>query len=324
MNKEEWVALVQKSPFSSFFQTPECYDFYASLSFLKPFVFAVSENEKLVGLLCGYIIAEKNLLKRFFSRRAIVPGGLLLDENISENALQKLLNFTVKSLKNEVIYMEVRNYSDYSKFRSTVEKCCFCYQPQLNFHIQTQNAEIALKQLSSTKRRDIKISQRAGVETIEISDEKDLKNYYELLRNLYKSKVKTPLFPYEFFEKLKELPNGKVFGVKYQAKIIGGSACVFLENKAVYEWFACGLDKKFNHIYPSTLATWAGVEYAANNGYQYFDMMGAGKPGENYGVREFKAKFGGELVEFGRFLYVCNNFLYYIGQTAIKIIKRGK
>lgn len=31
-------------------------------------------------------------------------------------------------------------------------------------------------------------------------------------------------------------------------------------------------------------------------------MMGAGVPNDGgYGVRDFKAKFGGELVEYGRF-----------------------
>ena len=52
--------------------------------------------------------------------------------------------------------------------------------------------------------------------------------------------------------------------------------------------------------------------------------MGAGKPNEDYGVREFKSKFGGELVEFGRFERINNHFLYLIGKTGLKILKKFK
>ena len=92
----------------------------------------------------------------------------------------------------------------------------------------------------------------------------------------------------------------------------------------MYEWFVCGLDGKFKNIFPSTLATWAAIEYAAANGFKYFDMMGAGKPDEGYGVRDFKSKFGGTLVENGRFIAVNNLPLYRIGELYIKFIKKNK
>jgi len=324
INPEQWQQLIDSSPVASFFQTREWYDFCSTLSFLKPFVYAVSENDKLTALICGYVVAEGNVLKQFFSKRAIVLGGALLDENISEKTLHALLTYVKKDLKKQAIYLELRNFNDYTPFRPTFEKVGFAYQPHLNFHIATPDIETALKQLSSTKRRDVKISQKEGAEIIEITEEKDLRAYYALLEDLYKTKVKMPLFPYDFFQKLVKLSNGKIFGIKYQDQIIGGSVCVFLENRAVYELFACGLDRKFKNIYPSTLATWAGIEYAARNGYKYFDMMGAGKPDEDYGVREFKAKFGGELVEYGRFLCILQPCLYKLGKKVIQIIKSRK
>ncbi len=72
----QWSDLIKGNSTASFFQTAECYHFYASLDFMKPFVFGVSENDKLVGVMCGYVIADGNVAKKFFSRRAIVPGGL--------------------------------------------------------------------------------------------------------------------------------------------------------------------------------------------------------------------------------------------------------
>ncbi len=51
-------------------------------------------------------------------------------------------------------------------------------------------------------------------------------------------------------------------------------------------------------------------------------MMGAGKPQEDYGVRDFKSQFGGELVEYGRFIHVRNSLLYKIGKLGVKILKK--
>jgi lipid II:glycine glycyltransferase (peptidoglycan interpeptide bridge formation enzyme) len=51
-------------------------------------------------------------------------------------------------------------------------------------------------------------------------------------------------------------------------------------------------------------------------------MMGAGKPDESYGVRDFKAKFGGQLVEHGRFQIVLSPLLYEIGKMGVKMMKK--
>ncbi len=321
INPSQWAGLIKGNNTASFFQTKECYHFYQSLSFLEPFVYGVSEDEKLVGVMCGYMIADGNIGKRFFSRRAIVPGGLLLDANISSKALQNLLNEATRQLSSKAIYLEIRNYNDYSIFRPTIEAAGFVYNAHLNFHVATPDVESALMKLNATKRRDVKLSRNEGAAWNESNDPNDVRAYYKVLRDLYTQKVKTPLFPFEFFEKLVQLENGKLFVIKHQDKVIGGSVCVALPAVALYEWFVCGLDGQIKNVFPSTIATYAAIEYAANNGFERFDMMGAGKPDEAYGVREFKSKFGGKLVEHGRFLFVCKPGLYKLGKWMVKKMK---
>ncbi|MFT3754078.1 MAG: GNAT family N-acetyltransferase [Paludibacter sp.] len=288
---------------------------------MTPFVFGVSENDVLVGVISGYVIADGNIAKRFFSRRAIICGGLLADSRISEEATVELLKITRRKLKNKAIYIEFRNYTDYSAYRKAFEKAGFEYRPHLNFHVATPDVDVALKKLSSTKRRDVKLSYKSGAEWVETTEPQDIRDYYLLLSHLYKTKVKTPLFPFEFFEKLVQLPEGKLFAVKYNGEVIGGSLCVVLPDRTMYEWFVCGLDGKTKNIFPSTLATWSAIEYAASRGIERFDMMGAGKPNNGYGVRDFKAKFGGELVEHGRFLHLNQPNLYKLGKFVIDLYK---
>jgi len=317
----QWQELVVQSPTASFFQTPECYEFFTTFSFLTPFVFGVSENDKLVGVLSGYITSDGNIIKQYLSRRAIVGGGVLLDTGISEKALKQLLNAATKTLKRKAIYLEIRNYTNYSKYKNSFEAVGFTYTPHLNFHVPTPNVETALKNLSTTRRREIKLSIKAGAVWSETKDPDDVRAYYAILRDLYRNKVKTPLFPVEFFETLVQQSFGKLFVIKADNTIIGGSVCVVLSVNIMYEWFVCGLDGWIKNVFPSTIATWAAIEYSAANAFSCFDMMGAGKPDDGYGVRDFKSKFGGELVENGRFLYQINPVLFKIGKIAISIMR---
>ena len=96
----------------------------------------------------------------------------------------------------------------------------------------------------------------------------------------------------------------------------------FLLKRQIQYW--CGKDGVYPHVFPSCYATYAGIKYAAEHGCERFDMMGAGKPDEAYGVRDFKAKFGGSEVEHGRFLCVTKPLLYKIGVLGVKLLKKIK
>jgi len=317
----EWNKLIQASDTVSFFQTADCYHFYESLSFFEPFVFSVESDKRLKGLIQGCIRKEKDPIKRIFSRRAIVTGGALLAPDITNEELSALLNALRQSLCKRAIYIEIRNFNDYSQWKAIFEKRQFHYIPHLNFHIDTTSEDVIMSNLGKSRKRDIRTSLRDGASIIEKPTLQDVKSFYSILETLYHTKVKTPLFPFEFFEKLYVSGLGIYQLIQLNGEVIGGTLCVGLENKALYEWFACGLDGKYKNIHPSTLATFAGMKYGATHGYPLFDMMGAGKPDDSYGVRDFKAKFGGVQKEHGRFLCVTKPLFYKIGKLGVKFLK---
>ena len=317
---ESWDNLILSSSNSNFFQSKECYQFYKELSFLEPLLIAVEEDDILVGLACGYILSEKSIVKSVFSKRVIIPGGLLLDDTISESSLSELLEGLKKYFSKRIIYFEIRNLADFSKVKYIFIKNGFTYNQHLNFRIDTsQKQEDLFDKLSTSKQRQIKLSQKNSANQSEITNVADLKQFYQLLSNLYK-KIHKPLFPFEFFEKIVTHTFAKLILIKKDNNVLGGILLV-IDNMCTYEWFICGQNNQYPQIYPSVMATWAGIEYAAINGYKNFDFMGAGEPDKNYGVREFKSKFGGELVEHGRFLFVNNITLYVVSKTALKLIK---
>ncbi len=320
INIVEWKELYLASSYSSFFQSPECYQFYSQLSFMTPFVYAVEEEGELKALVSGYIIAEGGRIEQFFSKRAIINGGALIASDISNDALNLLLVKLKTELQHKAIFVEFRNFHDYSSYKSVFEKIGFEYHAHLNFQIDLTSVDEVFAKLSETKKRQVKQTLKAGVSYELTHNTEDIIDFYQILSELYRNKIKLPLFPLEFFETIIKDSMGQLIVLKENAIVLGGILCV-ADNKTVYEWFVCGLDKKIQNIYPSALATWAGIEHAVNLSCTRFDFMGAGKPDKEYGVRNFKARFGGNLVENGRFLYICKPFLFKIGNMAIQLRK---
>ena len=322
IDKSQWDALIQSSPVATWFQTQEAFGFFDCLSFMEAFAVAVESEGKLKGLAVGYVQKDGGRLKQFLSRRAIILGGPLLADDISNEELATLLNALKDRLKRKAIFIETRNFNDYSRWRTVFEQCGFGYEPHLNFHVNTETKEIAQANIGKHRWRYIRISMRDGAKLVEIPTWEQVEKFYGILTDLFETKVKTPLFPIAFFKELFKLQSAKFFLVEYEGEIIGGSICVCLEGRTVYEWVKCGNEHFHKNIRPSSLVTWLGIEYAAENGYPRYDFMGAGKPNEAYGVRDFKAEFGGELVEHGRFVNVCQPVLFGLGKLGIKIMKK--
>ena len=318
IDKHQWRTLVEQSSYATWFQTPEAYEFYKSvLHEIMPFVYALQFDGNMKALLCGYVTKEQCPLKQFFTRRAIVIGGLLVTDTTTDEQLQSLLLDVKERLYSKAIYLEVRNLHDYSRWHQIFEQAGFFYQPHLNIQV-TCNAQ---HQMSEQRIRQVKKALKNGVEICQAESEADVKVWYRILQQLYHKKVRTPLWSEDFFLQFYRDGVGKYLLVKHEGKIIGGMMCPILEGKTIYEWYVCGLDEDFRECYPSVVATYAAIEYAKEQGLPLFDFMGAGKPDVPYGVRDFKMEFGGELVEHGRYVCVQKPMLYRIGKWGVQWIK---
>ena len=342
IDQQQWQQLIERSPYATWFQTDEAYRFYQSVCDMQAFAYGVSEDDNLLGLVVGYTTQEKCLLKQHLTRRAIIIGGPLLDEHISDEALSALLSaiaqckveglkfkgvensiadtpaFTPYTLHPTPIFIESRNFHDYSKWKPIFENNGFAYKEHYDIHVHCS----AQHRLSERRQRELKRAIKNGAEICEAQSEQQIRDWYQILSQLYREKVRTPLFSEEFFLHFYRNGVGKYLLVKYEGKVIGGMMCPILDGKAIYEWYVCGLDEEYRDLSPSVVATHAAIEYAKANGLPLFDFMGAGVPDQPYGVRDFKMEFGGELLEYGRFLCVRKPLLYWIGKMGVKWLKK--
>ena len=321
ISPEKWDLLLAHGSYASPFQT---YVFYQIIDKTKGFdaaVFALSDSGK-IKVLMGVAIMKEPAPFGFFTRRGIIFGGPVID-NATTEELSFFLTECGNRLKGKAIYLETRNFFDYSFYKDSFLKSGWKYVPYLNVKLNV--SEIKKNKLTSAfkynRRREINQSIQNGAKYSLCSEKDELINIYHILQKTYKIKAKLPLPPLEFFLELFKLEIFKAFAVFDEEKTIGGSFCLILPGKGLYTYYYCGLRDYHKKIFPTHLAVLAALEYAVENKIPIIDFMGAGKPGIDYGVRDYKMEFGGDLVEEGRFLKVLNPILYKVGEIGLGVKK---
>lgn len=318
----EWDGFLEVNPHSTPFQSHKFFHLINSVGTLSSEALAVTSAGDLKALAVAVVFHDGGI-NGFFSRRAIIYGGPLVDHSYPE-ALELLTDTLTQILRNRVIYIETRNLSDYSDLKEVYRGQSWKYLPHYNFNLRTYDHLLMTKAVSESRMRQIKKAIRSGVTWRQAESLNEVECFYRILAGLYRSKVRKPLMPWDFFSGAFEKEFGIYLLVLFNNNIIGGIMCPVLEKKALYEFYVCGLDKEYKDQYPSVMATWAAMEYAGKNNIPVFDFMGAGNSEAEYGVRDFKARFGGDLVEFGRFQKIYRPLLYCLGKTALKMLSFRK
>ncbi len=319
-----WREYVHAHPQGNFFQLPEAFHLFENTPGYTPMVFGLIQNStgKVAGILVSVIQRENTFYGRF-TARSIVWGGPLVDDSMQAELLLKSYN---DATAGKAIYSQFRNTFDCTALKSAFENAGFSYLEHLNFLVNTtsENSDQLLSAMSKSKARQIKKG-LSSAHIVEATTPEEANSFYALLKDLYHEKVNKPLPPKSFFDyfynEIVRKGLGKYLLIKHEGKIIGGILCPLMPGKAIYEWYIAGLDKEYKEQYPSILATWAAIDYGCRNGMQHFDFLGAGKPDADYGVRDFKSKFGGTLVNFGRFEKIYQPLLMKTGTLGLKLYK---
>ena len=312
---------VYHHPHGNFFQSSKAFQFFQSVDNYEPLFIVARDGDEIAGSLLAVVIKESGGLKGYFSRRCIVWGGPLVHGDDPEiwaglvDALERLVS-------GRAIYTEFRNFKDLSAKKALFAEAGYQFNDHLNYIISIPSLDRARARLSKSKKRQINKSLKNGAEIVQAENIDQVRSFYGILETLYREKVKKPLPAFNFFSRFfKDKTLGNFLLVQLKGRVIGGIMCPVYKD-TIYEWFVCGMDGEIKDVYPSVLATWAPLKYGADNGLAYFDFMGAGRPDQDYGVREFKSKFGGDLVNFGRFVRVNQKLNYQVGKLGLEILKR--
>ena len=199
------------------------------------------------------------------------------------------------------------------------------YEDHLNILIDLTKTLNTLKaELHPARRKQIDRAARRGVEIAipENPDGATLDSCYSILSSVYKRAglpLPSPAFFAEAFSVLGKRDRLKVFLAMHNGRIIGFRYALVYKD-VIYDWFA-GSRPEYNDKYPNDILPWSIIQWGREHGFRIFDFGGAGHPEESYGVRDYKLKFGGSTVNFGRYHYIFRPLVYYPAKYYLRLKK---
>jgi lipid II:glycine glycyltransferase (peptidoglycan interpeptide bridge formation enzyme) len=305
LSEERWRRFVDEHPAGNIFHTPEMSRVFAQTKGHNPTLWAAVDNQgRPLSLLLPVQVTLMNGLLYRFTTRAVAYGSVLsVASPEGKQALTLLLKTYEQELKGKSLLTELRNLSDLDTLQPVLGENGFAYEDHLNFLIDLNRpAEEVLQGIGKRTRKKIRKGLRDGhVQVGEATSRSELDHWYDILQKTY-SNVQVPLADRSLFEAAFDVLYPKGMAKFLLAEIDGATAACSVEltyKHTIYGWYG-GSDRAYSKFYPNEMLMWHILAWGANNGFQVYDFGGAGKPDEEYGVRDFKAKFGGELVCFGR------------------------
>lgn len=327
LSENLWKDFVDQNPLGSIFHTPEMFRVFAQTKGHQSSLWATVDNSghPLALLLPVQVTLMNGLLHQLTTRAIAYSSVLCAPGPEGQKALTLLLQTYKRKIKGRALFTELRNLFDLSELQPLLAEQGFAFEGHLNYLIDLNRpAEDVLQSIGQRTRKKIRKGLRDGfVQMSEVTNQAELDHWYEVLQKTY-SNAQVPLADYSLFAAaFKELyPKGMAKFLLAKVEGVTAACSVELPYKdAIYGWYG-GSDREYSDYLPNEMLIWHILEWGANNGYRVYDFGGAGKPDEEYGVRDFKAKFGGELVNFGRNTCVHSPTLLKLSKQGYEVYRR--
>ncbi len=328
LDHTSWREFVEQESGGNVFHTPEMFEAFVRTEGYRPSLWAAVDAE--TRPLALFLPVEISLMRgplRYFTTRAVAYGSVLFRrDRRGQGALAVLLERYSQQVGRSVLFTELRNLSDTQPAQRVFVNRGFAFQEHLNFLIDLRcTPEEIWAGIRSNARRNIRKAERLDVRVREAKDTADIDTAYGVLRQAYK-RLRVPLPPASLFrssfEILGPLDMMRVLLASVDGVPVGALTLLLHKGVALY-WYT-GMSRQHAAYRPADLLVWRGLELARELGFHTFDFGGGGIPQRDYGVRDFKAKFGGDLVNFGRNTHIHAPFRFGLGQVAYATWRRAR
>lgn len=282
-----------------FFHYASSFDWNKNISYYKPLMFIVFDEEKPVAAMFALIMRiNRFLYGSVFKRCYISQQPAFFDENVHKIKIFDLLISTlVKEVGNKAYFIEYRNLGDaifgYKGFRENG----FYSVKWINVRNSLQRKRTVWEQLSASRKNQVNKAKAKGVAIEEVTSHDKLREIYKLIDKSKNWKIANRFPPYQYFENFFNYyicqGKGKILIARYNEKIIGGIILGF-ERKNVYALYFWGKEKSHKMLHPTVFTIYSAMEMAEKEGYEYFDFMDSGYLNVNAGKPRFLLQFGGK------------------------------
>jgi len=323
LDRDLWKKFVDDHPQGNIFHTPEMFEVYKSAKEYHPSLWAVVENERVLALHLPVQITLVGGPSRYLTTRDVDFGGVLVEQSEhGRQALALLLREYNLHMSGAPLFTEFRNFSDQTYVHNILVSQGYKYEDHLNYLVDLRrDKETILGSFTRSTRSNIRKTLREGnIVVDQITDRTMLPQFYNLLTKTYK-KARVPLADISLFEATFNIlvpRNMAYFAIASVNGTPAASQVSLLYKDVALGWYN-GVDRTFRNC--NELVMWDVIWWSAKHGFSVFDFGGAGKPEEESGVRKFKAKFKGDLVNYGRHTCIHAPVRMKISETAYQVAR---
>jgi serine/alanine adding enzyme len=338
LDERAWRDFVATQSGTNIFHTPEMTEVFARAQGHRASTWGVTDA--IGALQALFVPVEVTLgdhlprlargLTRTLTSRAVAYGGAACaGGEAGSRALGELLA-AYRRQAAHVLFTEVRHLSDAFDTRAALRAAGFAHERHLNYLIRLDRPEAELwAALSRSARQRIRSGERKGVVVEAVAATPDARGSdeageaYRLLDQVYR-RARVPLADRSLFDAAVSVLGPRTMCHLVTARLAGeviGARFVLLHKGRMIDWYA-GSDRSFAAFSPNEVLVWHVLRWGREQGFDLFDFGGAGRPDEHYGPREFKAKFGGELVDFGRDVLVHTPMRLRLSRATYGVSRR--
>jgi CelD/BcsL family acetyltransferase involved in cellulose biosynthesis len=261
-----------------------------------------AQGEILALLVAVRVQTLPDPLGRVASRSILYAEPLCHDDPASIDALTSLVRKHDQFMHRRVVFTEVRPFSSPGPEKIALERCGYEFLDYLNYVLDlTPPRDDLWTKMRKSARRGVQHGNRRNFHFREVSTASGIDELYRFLALSY-HRSRVPLADRSLFEAaFAELhPRGWLTLLA----TYDGDNPVAMDSLLTYKghalaWYG-GL-ARMTGVSPFDFLQWHEILLAKQQGSTLYDFGGAGWPDEPYGVRDFKAKFGGALVCYGRY-----------------------
>jgi len=310
-----WTGFLEDARAANIFQSPALMEVYSRTRGFEPHVLAVEDAPGIRALLaCVFVTYSSGPIAKFASR-SLAVGGPLGDPVAFPDLLRAL--DALASRKTSM--SQIRNLQP-PEDKSTFETAGYHWEDHINYLIDlAQGPKALMGKMSKARRKGLRLAEESRTEVRDLSSAA-VEAAYGLLRETC-DRAKVPLAPQVLFENAISIlaPRGQLWCLTAS---LSGSMCavrfVLRWRDTLYDWYAGSSDDGRQH-HADELLVWETLKRGMLEGCKTFDFGGAGPPGASYGPAEFKRRFGGAMINPGRFERVYRPLVVRALRTGYKV-----
>jgi len=323
---KKWDEFVYNHSNGTIFQTSYMASIYNSTKNYEPISLAGvdSKNGNILALVQSVTIREMRGLLGSFSARSVIHGEpLLVDGKEGLETAAKLMQHYEQVVQKEALYTQIRNMGDTRRIKELLESREYTYDDHLNYLIDLdRDSEEIWGDISKSRRKGINRAEKMGITVRKIENEDELNDCYNLIEETYNS-IKLPIADITLFKSAYDLlkpPEIADFYIAHKNDEAVGTRIVLKYKGTVHDWYA-GSKREVEYV--DEALVWQILKDNAGK-ERVFDFGGAGHPDKPYGVREFKRRFGGKEVNFGRYEKTHSRNKMKIAKSGLKLYQKCK